>query len=74
MLATKSSTTQQVQNDFDKKKAKYNIHILGDLCVLSINPTKKETPHSFKGQQLDNELLYRLVIYIGLLVKFLALI
>ena len=39
-----------------------------------INPAKKETPHSFKGQQLENKLLYRFVIYIGLRVKFLALI
>ena len=39
-----------------------------------INPAKKETPHLFKGQQLENKLLYRFVIYIGLWVKFLALI
>ena len=28
-----------------------------------INPAKKETPHSFKGQQLENKLLYRFVMY-----------
>ena len=33
-----------------------------------INPAKKETPHLFKGQQLENELVYRFVIYIGLWV------
>ena len=42
--------------------------------VFEINPAKKETPHSFKGHQLENKLLYRLVIYIGLWVTFLALI
>ena len=44
------------------------------MCSDIINPAKKETPHSFKGQQLENKLLYHLVIYIGLWVKFLALI
>ena len=39
-----------------------------------LNPAKKETPHSFKGHQLENKLLYRLLIYIGLWVTFLALI
>ena len=49
-------------------------------CVQSlpfhrqVNPAKKETPHSFKGQQLETKLLYRFVIYIVLWVKFLALI
>ena len=38
-----------------------------------INPAKKETPHSFKGQQLENKLLYRFVIYIGFWRNFLAL-
>ena len=38
-----------------------------------INPANKETLHSFKGQQLENESLYRFVIYIGLWIKFLAL-
>ena len=32
----------------------------------NINTSKKETPHSFKGQQLKNKLLYRFVIYVGL--------
>ena len=31
-----------------------------------LNTSKKETSHSFKGQQLENKSLYRLVIYIGL--------
>ena len=34
----------------------------------------KEIPHLFKGQQVDNKSLYRFVIYIGLWIKFLALI
>ena len=44
------------------------------IIVVVLNPAKKETPHSFKGHQLGNKLLYRLVIYIGLWVTFLALI
>ena len=43
------------------------------LSVL-VNTSKKETVHYFKGQQLETLLLYRFVIYIGLLEKFLALI
>ena len=39
-----------------------------------INPANKETPHSFKGQQLENKLLYRFVIYMGFLEKYLATI
>ena len=30
-----------------------------------VNPAKKEAPHSFKDQQLENKLLYRFVIYMG---------
>ena len=36
-----------------------------------INTAKKETPHSFKGQQLEDKLVYRFVIY---MMKFLALV
>ena len=39
-----------------------------------VNTANKEIAHSFKGQQLETILLYRFVIYIGLLEKFLALI
>ena len=35
-----------------------------------INPANKEIAHSFKGKQLETILLYRFVIYIGLLEKF----
>ena len=35
-------------------------------------PAKNETPHSFKGQQLENKLLYRFVIYMGFLEKYLS--
>ena len=37
-----------------------------------INPAKKETPHSFKGQQLENKSVYRFVIYMGFLEKYLS--
>ena len=39
---------------------------------VKLNPAKKETPHSFKGQLLDKKLLYRFVNYIGLLGKILS--
>ena len=39
-----------------------------------LNPAKKETPHSFKSQQLENKLLYPFSNYIGIWVKFFALI
>ena len=39
---------------------------------VDINPAKKETPHSFKGQQLENKSLYRFVIYMGFLEKYLS--
>ena len=37
-----------------------------------INPANKETPHSFKAQQLENKSLYRFVIYMGFLEKYLS--
>ena len=37
---------------------------------MIINPAKKETPHSFKGQQLEHKSLYRFVIYMSILEKF----
>ena len=33
--------------------------------IMKIDTSKKETPHSFKGQQLKNKSLYRFVIYKG---------
>ena len=47
-----------------------NLH--SHLHSLHINPAKKETPHSFKGQQLENKSLYRFVIYMGFLEKYLS--
>ena len=35
--------------------------------VTEINTAKKETLHSFKGQQLENKLFHLVVIYIGFL-------
>ena len=55
-------------------------HLYYDLVFVWIHtsnvckPAKEETPHSFKGQQLENKSLYRFVIYIGLWVQMLALI
>ena len=43
-------------------------------CIMYINTSKKETLHSFKGQQLQNKSLYHFIIYIGLCKKILALI
>ena len=40
--------------------------------MVVINPANKETPHSFKGQQLQNKSLCRFVIYISFLEKFLS--
>ena len=37
-----------------------------------LNPAKKETPHTFKGQQLENKSLYRFIIYMRFLEKFLS--
>ena len=36
-----------------------------EVSLLYINRSKKETPHSFKGQQLENKSLYRFVIYMS---------
>ena len=41
-------------------------------CFEELNPAKKETPHSFEGQQLENKLLYRFVIYMSFLEKCLS--
>ena len=49
-------------------------HYFPTVLITGLNPANKETAHSFKGQQLETILLYRYVIYIGLLEKFLALI
>ena len=35
-------------------------------------PLKKKPPHSFKGQQLENKSLYRFVISMSFLEKFLS--
>ena len=40
--------------------------------AYELNPSKKETPHSFKGQQLENKSLYRFVISMSFLEKFLS--
>ena len=37
-----------------------------NVCIIHVNPVKKETPHSFKGQQLENKSLNRFEIYTGL--------
>ena len=50
----------------DKVKSK----IIEDLFIW-INPAKKETPHSFKGQQLENKWFYLVVIYIAVWGNFL---
>ena len=48
----------------------------GKIRVIKVyeltNPAKKETPHSFKGQQLENKSLYRFVIYMVFLEKYLS--
>ena len=43
-------------------------------CLLwgELNRSKKETPHSFKGQQLEYKSLYRFVIYMCILETFLS--
>ena len=38
--------------------------------VNILNPAKKETLHSFKGQQLENKSLYCFVIYMSIFEKF----
>ena len=43
----------------------YSNHFVCKIHAMNFNPAKKETPHSFKGQQLENKSLYRFVIYIG---------
>ena len=49
-----------------------NLHYLYIETHCNINPAKKETPHSFKGQQLENKSLYRFVIYMVFLEKYLS--
>ena len=56
-----------------------NFRNFEQFCFCSIhtcivNTAKKETPHSFKGQQLKNKLFYLVVIYIRLLRIILATI
>ena len=49
---------------------RYNIVTMLNLVVYNLQlvyhtkPSKTETPHSFKGQQLENKSLYRFVIYV----------
>ena len=60
----------------EKTKVKFRINLkdiainFSALCLWNINPAKKETPHSFKGQRLENKLLYPFVIYMGFLEKY----
>ena len=37
-----------------------------------LNPSRKQTPHSFKGTQLENKSLYRFVIFMIFLDKILS--
>ena len=48
-----------------REALKQNGVAIGLTWSLELNPANKETPHSFKGQQLENELVYRFVIYKG---------
>ena len=42
------------------------------ISTIMVDRSNKETPHSFKGQQLENKSLYRFVIYMSFLEKFLS--
>ena len=55
---------------YDKFISKVLVH--ASNLVSNLKPSNKETPHSIKGQQLENKLLYRFVTYMSFLEKSLS--
>ena len=66
----KQKTVMQDEGDKLHKELKDGRSIM----YRSTKSRKKETPHSFKGQQLENKLFYLVVIYIEVWGNFLATI
>ena len=53
-------------------KTQTNVYNQSKKSLISTKPLKKTTPHSFKGQQLQHKQLYRFVIQMSCLDKFLS--
>ena len=58
----KKRKSQQEQEEDEMRRKRQKTDVSSGHTLVELNPTKKETPHSFKGQQLENKLFYLAVI------------